>query len=88
MGMIIRKCINFSKSVMLYLGKPIIIFIKIYQMVKKLFGFRGVCRFYPTCSDYSIQAIKRYGLIKGVFLAFRRIIKCHPFNPGGYDPLK
>ncbi len=46
------------------------------------------CRFYPTCSDYSYQAIKKYGAIKGVFLSIKRILKCHPFNSGGYDPLK
>lgn len=46
------------------------------------------CRFYPTCSQYALQAVKKYGAIKGVYLAFKRIIKCHPFNKGGYDPLK
>lgn len=45
------------------------------------------CRFYPTCSDYTYQAIEKYGLIKGMYLGLRRIIRCNPFNPGGYDPL-
>lgn len=45
------------------------------------------CRFYPTCSQYAIQAIEKYGAIKGSFMAFKRILRCHPFHPGGYDPL-
>ncbi|WP_031514340.1 membrane protein insertion efficiency factor YidD [Desulfofalx alkaliphila] len=45
------------------------------------------CRFYPTCSEYSRLAIIKYGLIKGLWLALKRIIKCHPFHPGGYDPV-
>lgn len=45
------------------------------------------CRFYPTCSTYAFQAVEKYGVVKGLYLAFKRIIKCHPFNPGGYDPL-
>jgi putative membrane protein insertion efficiency factor len=46
------------------------------------------CRFYPTCSEYAIEAIKKYGALKGTFLAIKRILKCHPFHEGGYDPLK
>lgn len=46
------------------------------------------CRFYPTCSQYSLDAFKKYGLIKGMFLTIKRILKCHPFHPGGYDPLE
>jgi uncharacterized protein len=45
------------------------------------------CRFYPTCSSYARQAIEKYGLVKGLWLAFLRVSKCHPFHPGGYDPL-
>ncbi len=45
------------------------------------------CRFYPTCSQYAIESIKKYGSIKGSYLAVKRIIRCHPFNPGGYDPV-
>ncbi|NLJ88588.1 MAG: membrane protein insertion efficiency factor YidD [Epulopiscium sp.] len=47
----------------------------------------AVCRFYPTCSLYSYQAIEKYGIIKGLYLSIKRILKCHPFHPGGYDPL-
>lgn len=45
------------------------------------------CRFYPTCSIYAIQAIEKYGAIKGTFMAIKRILKCHPLHPGGYDPV-
>lgn len=45
------------------------------------------CRFYPTCSSYSLQAIDKYGSLKGLWLTLRRIGKCHPFHPGGYDPV-
>ncbi|MEA3429453.1 MAG: membrane protein insertion efficiency factor YidD [Thermodesulfobacteriota bacterium] len=43
------------------------------------------CRFYPTCSEYAYQAVLRYGPLKGSFLALKRILRCHPFNPGGVD---
>ncbi|WP_459924156.1 membrane protein insertion efficiency factor YidD [Desulfatiferula olefinivorans] len=45
------------------------------------------CRFYPTCSEYAYQSFKRHGFLKGAYLSFRRIIKCHPFHPGGFDPV-
>lgn len=48
----------------------------------------GKCRFYPTCSTYFIQAVEKYGPLKGSLLGIRRILKCHPFHEGGYDPLK
>ncbi|MBN7773331.1 membrane protein insertion efficiency factor YidD [Clostridium aminobutyricum] len=50
--------------------------------------FPPTCRFYPTCSTYFIQAVEKYGVMKGGFLGIKRILKCHPFHPGGYDPLK
>lgn len=49
--------------------------------------FPPCCRFTPTCSVYAIQAIEKYGALKGGYLALRRILRCHPFNPGGYDPV-
>ncbi|HOC08965.1 MAG: membrane protein insertion efficiency factor YidD [Clostridiales bacterium] len=48
----------------------------------------GKCRFYPTCSEYAVQSIERYGAVKGMLMAIKRVLKCHPFHPGGYDPVK
>lgn len=45
------------------------------------------CRFYPTCSHYGLEAVQRYGAIRGGWLAIKRILKCHPFHPGGFDPV-
>lgn len=45
------------------------------------------CRFYPTCSEYSIQALRKYGVIRGGWKSIVRISKCHPFHPGGHDPI-
>jgi len=50
--------------------------------------FPGKCRFYPTCSNYAIEAIERYGAGKGFIMAIKRILRCNPFHPGGYDPVK
>ncbi|MCI5678621.1 membrane protein insertion efficiency factor YidD [Anaerotignum sp.] len=49
--------------------------------------FRPCCRFTPTCSQYAYIAISRHGAIKGTYLAVRRLLKCHPFHEGGYDPV-
>ena len=46
------------------------------------------CRHYPTCSDYSIEALKTYGFFKGLFLSIKRILSCHPWGQGGFDPVK
>ncbi|MBE7050063.1 MAG: membrane protein insertion efficiency factor YidD [Ruminococcaceae bacterium] len=49
---------------------------------------KSCCRFYPTCSSYALSAVEKYGALKGSWLSVRRILKCHPFHKGGYDPLK
>lgn len=67
------------------LKRLFIILIKVYQKIT--FFTPPSCRFYPSCSNYSIQAIAKYGAIKGGWLAAKRICRCHPFNPGGYDPV-
>lgn len=64
-----------------------ILLIKGYRkFLSPLLGSR--CRFTPTCSVYALQAYNKYGFIKGSYLTVGRILRCHPFHPGGYDPLK
>ncbi|WP_084281027.1 membrane protein insertion efficiency factor YidD [Alkaliphilus transvaalensis] len=64
-----------------------IFLIRLYQ--RWISPIKGqTCRFYPTCSQYSIEAYKEFGFFKGTYLTLRRILRCHPFHPGGYDPLK
>ena len=46
------------------------------------------CRFVPTCSQYAMEAIERYGAMKGGWMGLRRLLRCHPFHPGGFDPVK
>lgn len=48
----------------------------------------GACRFYPTCSEYSMEALEKYGALKGLWLSAKRIVKCGPWHPGGIDKLK
>lgn len=69
------------------IGILLISFYKKY--ISPIFHFYGIeCKYYPTCSEYTKQAIEKYGLFKGIFLGFIRILKCNPFSKGGYDPLK
>lgn len=60
--------------------------IRLYRVTLSPF-FRGACRFEPSCSVYTEQAILRYGLVRGSVMGARRIARCHPWNPGGYDPV-
>lgn len=65
----------------------IVLVIRFYQrFISPLLGPR--CRFYPSCSQYALQAVQKYGAIRGSYLAVWRLLRCNPFNPGGYDPVK
>lgn len=69
------------------MGRKIFVFlIKIYQKIISPLKPPS-CRFYPTCSQYGIEAIQRFGAIKGGWLTIKRILKCHPFHEGGIDPV-
>lgn len=66
--------------------KFLVLIVRGYQkFISPLLGKN--CRFSPTCSEYFILAVEKYGVIKGSYLGGKRILRCHPFNPGGYDPL-
>lgn len=69
------------------MGRRIVgLLIRGYQLVISPY-LPGSCRFYPTCSHYTLQAVNKYGVRKGLILGLKRIGRCHPFNPGGYDPV-
>lgn len=71
------------------MAKLAILLIKFYQnFISRYILVGRHCRFYPTCSQYSLEAYEKYGFFKGTFLSIKRILRCHPFNKGGYDPLK
>ena len=61
--------------------------IRVYQMTLSKLMLPNTCRFYPSCSHYGYQAVYKYGAIKGSVMAFWRILRCNPFNPGGVDPV-
>jgi hypothetical protein len=63
-----------------------ILIIRIYQMTISQI-LPNSCRFYPTCSEYSITALSQYGLVKGILFSIRRVLRCNPFFAGGYDPV-
>jgi len=68
------------------LASPLVALVKIYQYaISPMLGSR--CRFDPSCSQYAVEALQRHGAFKGTWLAVRRVGRCHPWHPGGYDPV-
>lgn len=67
-----------------------VLLIAIVRLYKYLISpiLPGSCRFIPSCSEYSIEALRKYGALKGCYLSIRRVARCNPFNPGGFDPVK
>jgi hypothetical protein len=74
------------KSVLKIIAIPFILVIKLYQLIISPL-FPPSCRYIPTCSNYSLEALKKYGLIKGGWLSLKRILSCHPWGGSGYDPV-
>jgi uncharacterized protein len=73
-----------SPAALLFLG-----IIKIYRLVLSPFvGYFVSCRHYPTCSQYGLDAVRKYGAFKGGYMTIKRVLKCNPFFPGGYDPVE
>lgn len=67
--------------------KTLILLIKFYRRQISPYKGGSCCRFTPTCSQYAMEALEKYGALKGTYLAARRILRCHPFCKGGYDPV-
>ncbi|WP_133128084.1 membrane protein insertion efficiency factor YidD [Legionella nagasakiensis] len=69
-----------------FMQKMICAPIRLYQYLLSPL-IKPCCRFYPSCSQYALQAVEHYGISKGLWLACRRLLRCHPWSPGGYDPV-
>jgi hypothetical protein len=76
----------FAKKFFQVLAVPFIVLIKIYQLLISPL-FPPSCRFIPTCSHYSLEALKKFGIFKGGWLSIKRILRCHPWGGSGYDPV-
>lgn len=68
------------------MGRLLILLIRVYQRLVSP-ALPPSCRFYPSCSAYAVTAIERHGALRGSYLAARRLLRCHPFHPGGIDPV-
>jgi len=69
------------------LKKILVAMVRFYQRNISPYKGGATCRFVPTCSEYALEALEKYGALKGSLLAIRRILRCHPFSKGGYDPV-
>ncbi|MCX6315827.1 MAG: membrane protein insertion efficiency factor YidD [Bacteroidetes bacterium] len=77
---------KFWKGISFVLGLPFLLLIKLYQwVISPWLGPK--CRFTPTCSHYAVEALKKHGVFKGIWLTFNRVRRCHPWGGSGYDPV-
>jgi putative membrane protein insertion efficiency factor len=68
------------------LKRLVVLLIRFYQYAISPFLGRS-CRYHPSCSEYAVEAVEKYGALKGSWLAMKRVGRCHPWHPGGYDPV-
>jgi hypothetical protein len=78
MKVIILKFVRFYQKTELFRG----------ALAKQLFLSESACRFSPTCSQYTYEAVNKYGALKGLYIGIKRIVRCHPWSKGGFDPVK
>jgi len=78
---------DFKVTFFNFLKFLILALIRFYQKIISPGILGNTCRFYPSCSHYGYQAVYKYGAIKGLFMAIYRVLRCNPFNKGGYDPV-
>lgn len=75
-----------ARSMATWPRRAAILLVRAYQVgLSPIFG--GACRYYPSCSAYAIEALEKHGALRGSWLALRRISRCHPLRPGGFDPV-
>jgi putative membrane protein insertion efficiency factor len=78
--------LRFRHYANIFLVESMLLLIRVYQIViSPILG--PACRYEPSCSEYACQAIERHGIFKGAWLAIKRLLRCHPFHCGGYDPV-
>ena len=74
-------------NIMVWPRQAVLVFLRVYRLCVSPF-LPPACRFEPTCSRYMIEAVKKYGAVRGGLMGVRRLLRCHPFSPGGYDPVR
>lgn len=78
---------GFRAAIRKALNLPFVFLIRFYQLCLSPLKPAGTCRFTPTCSQYALEAFRKYGPIKGFWLSLKRILRCHPWGGSGYDPV-
>lgn len=86
-GLVLKSSDIYLLKDILKMGKILLWMIRLYRyLLSPLFPMS--CRFTPTCSEYAMEAIQKYGSVTGLYLTARRLLRCHPFHPGGHDPVR